>query len=111
MQECPDTCTTQADTSGHLLHTEDVGLQPSDYGKPLEDEEAKRIICEACRLDPEMGCCHNHPHDVSRGRQLGPSHIQYYAASMACGLQAIHDAKYLYRDLKPQNVLLDIEGR
>jgi len=42
---------------------------------------------------------------------LPESVVKYYAASMACGLQAIHDAGYVYRDLKPQNVLLNIDGK
>ena len=37
--------------------------------------------------------------------------LQYYGASMGLGLQAIHDMGYVYRDLKPMNVLLDGEGQ
>jgi serine/threonine protein kinase len=37
--------------------------------------------------------------------------LEFYTASMACGLEAIHKAGYVYRDLKPMNVLLDANGQ
>jgi len=37
--------------------------------------------------------------------------IQFYTASMALGLEAIHSMGYVYRDLKPMNVLLDDQGQ
>jgi len=40
-----------------------------------------------------------------------PEVLKQYIASMASGLQGIHDAGYVYRDMKPQNMLLDIEGQ
>jgi len=35
----------------------------------------------------------------------------YYAARIMLGLQALHDKKYVYRDLKPENCLLADDGR
>jgi beta-adrenergic-receptor kinase len=35
----------------------------------------------------------------------------YYAARIMLGLQALHDRKYVYRDLKPENCLLAEDGR
>ena len=35
----------------------------------------------------------------------------YYAARIMLGLQALHDQKYVYRDLKPENCLLAEDGR
>lgn len=36
---------------------------------------------------------------------------RYYAARIIMGLQNLHDSKFVYRDLKPENCLLDDEGR
>jgi len=36
---------------------------------------------------------------------------QYYAARIMLGLQALHDKRYVYRDLKPENCLLADDGR
>ena len=36
--------------------------------------------------------------------------LRVYVASMAEGLQAMHSAGFVFRDLKPQNVLLDLRG-
>jgi protein-serine/threonine kinase len=38
---------------------------------------------------------------------LGPAAVQFYIASTVLGLQALHGAGFLYRDLKDKNILLD----
>ncbi len=36
--------------------------------------------------------------------------VRFYVAEMILGLEALHSLQYLYRDLKPENLLLDVDG-
>ena len=42
--------------------------------------------------------------------KIGESEAKFYAIEIAFGLSAIHEAGYAYRDLKPDNVLIDPLG-
>ena len=64
---CPNTCNTDIDLSGHpaffplaILH---------DYKLPMTGV-VRDVICSACAKHPDLPCCHNHPHNQTRGRSL-----------------------------------------
>ncbi|KAL6754149.1 putative cGMP-dependent protein kinase [Haematococcus lacustris] len=46
----------------------------------------------------------------TRTRPLDEAHARFYAASVVCGLQYLHDKELVYRDLKPENLLIDLQG-
>mmetsp|Transcript_15686 Transcript_15686/g.19127 ORF Transcript_15686/g.19127 Transcript_15686/m.19127 type:complete len:680 (-) Transcript_15686:1156-3195(-) len=48
---------------------------------------------------------------LSQKKRFPKNVCLYYAARIILGLQALHDKKYVYRDLKPENLLLSEDGR
>ena len=66
MKTCNATCSLSAEaTSGHL----DPHATPSDYGKRLP-QPATEAICSACAAQPDLSCCHDHPHEGNDRRHL-----------------------------------------
>jgi serine/threonine protein kinase len=48
---------------------------------------------------------------LSQKGRFEPEECLYYAARIMLGLQALHDQNYVYRDLKPENLLIAEDGR
>ena len=48
-------------------------------------------------------------HYLSNGR-FSENRARFYAAEIALGLQYLHEHGIVYRDLKPENLLLDSDG-
>ncbi|KAH8059619.1 G-protein coupled receptor kinase [Aureococcus anophagefferens] len=49
--------------------------------------------------------------DKAEGRKMPENFVRYYSARVVLGLEVMHEAKIVYRDLKPENVLVDGDGR
>lgn len=41
---------------------------------------------------------------------MNEAHARFYAASVICAFEYMHDHHVIYRDLKPENLLIDVNG-
>lgn len=49
-------------------------------------------------------------HYLSKGGRFSEDRARFYAAEIALGLEHVHAMNIIYRDLKPENLLLDADG-
>jgi len=47
---------------------------------------------------------------LERSKNFDEQTVKHYAAEILLALEALHKEKIIYRDLKPDNIVLDAEG-
>eukprot|EP00983_Pelagomonas_calceolata_P064500 1148161-Pelagomonas_calceolata.AAC.7 len=90
-----------------ITHTPSPVRQLKDSGvEAVAHNEKCTWMCNAITVQMNLDTvC-----QLERGRALSESHARFYAASVILALQYLHDRDLIYRDLKPENLLMDLQG-
>lgn len=70
--------------------------------------QSKDSLCMVLTL-MDGGDLRFHIHNIGRPG-LGEERAVFHAAELACGLHHLHSSRIAYRDMKPENILLDEKG-
>lgn len=49
-------------------------------------------------------------HHLRKAKRFTEEQTIFYAAEITLGIECLHKQNFIYRDLKPENVVLDVEG-
>ncbi|GBG28418.1 Protein kinase, putative [Hondaea fermentalgiana] len=107
--------------TGGNLH--EAMLREHEIRKPTMDKERYRLAMDAAaegqgligslafiRYFDRANFRRRGPRDILLRFGLAPVHVQFIMAEIIEGLMFLHSAGFVYRDLKPQNVMLHGDG-
>lgn len=87
-----------------ILHDVDHPFLPTLY-TAFQNEKSLHFLMDICSGGELYDLVAKQP-----GRRLCEVHVRFYAAEVLLAMQYLHLRGYVYRDLKPENVLLTASG-
>mmetsp|Transcript_23373 Transcript_23373/g.25904 ORF Transcript_23373/g.25904 Transcript_23373/m.25904 type:complete len:136 (-) Transcript_23373:505-912(-) len=97
---------SELETRQKLLKTLDHPFITKMY-RSFEDKDNEALLLEFC----QGGDLLYHLERVDKlNKRFSENTVKFYISGLILALNYIHEQGYLFRDLKPENVLIDLEG-
>jgi len=97
---------SELETRQKLLKTLDHPFITKMY-RSFEDKDNEALLLEFC----QGGDLLYHLERVDKlNKKFSENTVKFYISGLILALNYIHEQGYLFRDLKPENVLIDLEG-